>query len=182
VQGGIPPAGSSGSVMSRAPRRRPPQVASRSARSCGRSSSAAARAITSLSSPRRPASSTGRSCGPHLGVGRLSLPDAVTAKEVTGYEHGMITPFDAQGSCRVSVERQSSTSRSSRSAAAPTGSSSRSPPPTSSWSPEPRSSRSPDHAHGSCAPCMYLHRTKRARPARHVPAADGGRWSDAQRR
>jgi len=30
-----------------------------------------------------------------LGVNRLSLPDAATAKEVTGYERGTITPFGA---------------------------------------------------------------------------------------
>lgn len=33
-----------------------------------------------------------------LGVSRLSMPDAATAKEVTGYERGTITPF---GSLRV---------------------------------------------------------------------------------
>ncbi len=31
-----------------------------------------------------------------LGVNRLSMPDAATAKEVTGYERGTITPFGAQ--------------------------------------------------------------------------------------
>ena len=31
----------------------------------------------------------------HLGVGRLSMPDAATAKEATGYERGAITPFGA---------------------------------------------------------------------------------------
>ena len=31
----------------------------------------------------------------HLGVSRLSLPDAATAKEATGYERGTITPFGA---------------------------------------------------------------------------------------
>lgn len=30
-----------------------------------------------------------------LGVNRLSMPDAQTAKEVTGYERGTITPFGA---------------------------------------------------------------------------------------
>src|SRR5699024_4954272 len=30
-----------------------------------------------------------------LGVNRLSMPDATTAKEVTGYERGTITPFGA---------------------------------------------------------------------------------------
>lgn len=29
----------------------------------------------------------------HLGVSRLSMPDANTAREVTGYERGTITPF-----------------------------------------------------------------------------------------
>ncbi len=31
----------------------------------------------------------------HLGVKRLSLPDAEQAKEATGYERGTITPFGA---------------------------------------------------------------------------------------
>lgn len=31
----------------------------------------------------------------HLGVSRLSLPDAATALRVTGYERGTITPFGA---------------------------------------------------------------------------------------
>jgi Cys-tRNA(Pro) deacylase len=31
----------------------------------------------------------------HLGVSRLSLPDADEAKQVTGYERGAITPFGA---------------------------------------------------------------------------------------
>ena len=31
----------------------------------------------------------------HLGVNRVSMPDAVTAREVTGYERGTITPFGA---------------------------------------------------------------------------------------
>ena len=30
-----------------------------------------------------------------LGVSRLSMPDAATAKDVTGYERGTITPFGA---------------------------------------------------------------------------------------
>ncbi|MFH5824391.1 aminoacyl-tRNA deacylase [Georgenia sp. AZ-5] len=30
-----------------------------------------------------------------LGVNRISMPDAATAKEVTGYERGTITPFGA---------------------------------------------------------------------------------------
>jgi Cys-tRNA(Pro) deacylase len=29
----------------------------------------------------------------HLGVNRISMPDAGTAREVTGYERGTITPF-----------------------------------------------------------------------------------------
>ena len=29
----------------------------------------------------------------HLGVSRLSMPDAATAQDVTGYERGTITPF-----------------------------------------------------------------------------------------
>ena len=32
----------------------------------------------------------------HLGVNRLSLPDAEEAREVTGYERGAITPFGAR--------------------------------------------------------------------------------------
>lgn len=32
----------------------------------------------------------------HLGVSRLSLPDAEEAREVTGYERGAITPFGAR--------------------------------------------------------------------------------------
>ncbi|NHN57080.1 hypothetical protein G9U51_15015 [Calidifontibacter sp. DB0510] len=31
-----------------------------------------------------------------LGVSRLSMPDAATAKDVTGYERGTITPFGAE--------------------------------------------------------------------------------------
>lgn len=31
----------------------------------------------------------------HLGVSRLSMPDAVKAKDATGYERGTITPFGA---------------------------------------------------------------------------------------
>jgi Cys-tRNA(Pro)/Cys-tRNA(Cys) deacylase len=31
----------------------------------------------------------------HLGVNRVSMPDADTAREVTGYERGTITPFGA---------------------------------------------------------------------------------------
>ena len=32
----------------------------------------------------------------HLGVSRLSMPDAAEAKEVTGYERGAITPFGSK--------------------------------------------------------------------------------------
>lgn len=31
----------------------------------------------------------------HLGVSRISMPDAATAKDATGYERGTITPFGA---------------------------------------------------------------------------------------
>lgn len=37
----------------------------------------------------------------HLGVSRLSMPDAEVAREVTGYERGTITPFGAAGSWPV---------------------------------------------------------------------------------
>jgi Cys-tRNA(Pro) deacylase len=37
----------------------------------------------------------------HLGVTRLSLPDAATALAVTGYERGTITPFGSLTSCPV---------------------------------------------------------------------------------
>lgn len=33
----------------------------------------------------------------HLGVSRISLPDADEAREATGYERGTITPFGARG-------------------------------------------------------------------------------------
>lgn len=33
----------------------------------------------------------------HLGVSRLSMPDAEVARDATGYERGTITPFGAQG-------------------------------------------------------------------------------------
>ncbi|MET0712045.1 MAG: YbaK/EbsC family protein [Jiangellaceae bacterium] len=36
-----------------------------------------------------------------LGVSRLSMPDAATAKDVTGYERGTITPFGSLRSWRV---------------------------------------------------------------------------------
>ncbi len=32
----------------------------------------------------------------HLGVNRISMPDADTAREVTGYERGTITPFGSR--------------------------------------------------------------------------------------
>jgi prolyl-tRNA editing enzyme YbaK/EbsC (Cys-tRNA(Pro) deacylase) len=32
----------------------------------------------------------------HLGVNRISMPDAGVAKEVTGYERGTITPFGSR--------------------------------------------------------------------------------------
>lgn len=37
----------------------------------------------------------------HLGVSRLSLPDADGAREATGYERGTITPFGAPGDMPV---------------------------------------------------------------------------------
>lgn len=37
----------------------------------------------------------------HLGVSRLSLPDAEEARTVTGYERGTITPFGARGDLPV---------------------------------------------------------------------------------
>src|SRR5262245_42272837 len=37
----------------------------------------------------------------HLGVSRLSLPDAVEAKAATGYERGTITPFGASNAWPV---------------------------------------------------------------------------------
>jgi len=40
----------------------------------------------------------------HLGVKRLSLPDADEAREVTGYERGAITPFGATRSWPVIVD------------------------------------------------------------------------------
>lgn len=39
-----------------------------------------------------------------LGVNRLSLPDAATAREATGYERGTITPFGAHGDWPVLVD------------------------------------------------------------------------------
>lgn len=40
----------------------------------------------------------------HLGVSRLSLPDADEAFEATGYERGAITPFGARGDWPVIVD------------------------------------------------------------------------------
>ena len=40
----------------------------------------------------------------HLGVKRLSLPDADEAREVTGYERGAITPFGATTAWPVIVD------------------------------------------------------------------------------
>jgi Cys-tRNA(Pro) deacylase len=40
----------------------------------------------------------------HLGVSRLSLPDAAAAKEITGYERGTITPFGAPANLPVIVD------------------------------------------------------------------------------
>jgi Cys-tRNA(Pro) deacylase len=41
----------------------------------------------------------------HLGVSRLSLPDAEEAKAVTGYERGAITPFGASRPWPVIADR-----------------------------------------------------------------------------
>ena len=41
----------------------------------------------------------------HLGVSRLSLPDADEAREATGYERGAITPFGAARPWPVLVDR-----------------------------------------------------------------------------
>lgn len=37
----------------------------------------------------------------HLGVSRLSMPDAEVARDATGYERGTITPFGAKGAWPV---------------------------------------------------------------------------------
>jgi Cys-tRNA(Pro)/Cys-tRNA(Cys) deacylase len=58
----------------------------------------------------------------HLGVSRLSLPDADEAREVTGYERYTITPFARPGHGPSSSTGQSSRTRSCRSAAARSGS------------------------------------------------------------
>ena len=60
---------------------------------CGRSSSVAATTTTCSCSSRPAAVSTGRRLRAHLGVRRLTLPDADEAREVTGYERYTITPF-----------------------------------------------------------------------------------------
>ena len=44
----------------------------------------------------------------HLGVKRLSLPDADEAREATGYERGAITPFGAQRAWPVVVDASTS--------------------------------------------------------------------------
>jgi Cys-tRNA(Pro)/Cys-tRNA(Cys) deacylase len=41
----------------------------------------------------------------HLGVSRLSLPDADEARAVTGYERGAITPFGATSAWPVLIDR-----------------------------------------------------------------------------
>src|SRR6266511_2872888 len=41
-----------------------------------------------------------------LGVNRLSMPAAATAKEVTGYERGTITPFGSSRSCPVIADER----------------------------------------------------------------------------
>jgi len=41
-----------------------------------------------------------------LGVNRLSLPDAATAKEATGYERGTITPFGSAGAWPVIADER----------------------------------------------------------------------------
>jgi Cys-tRNA(Pro)/Cys-tRNA(Cys) deacylase len=41
-----------------------------------------------------------------LGVSRMSMPDAATAKDVTGYERGTITPFGATRAWPVVVEER----------------------------------------------------------------------------
>ena len=40
----------------------------------------------------------------HLGVSRLSMPDAEVARAATGYERGTITPFGARGAWPVIVD------------------------------------------------------------------------------
>ncbi len=41
----------------------------------------------------------------HLGVNRVSMPDAATALEVTGYERGTITPFGSTTAWPVVADR-----------------------------------------------------------------------------
>ena len=45
----------------------------------------------------------------HLGVSRLSLPDADEAREVTGYERGAITPFGSSRAWPVIVDASAAT-------------------------------------------------------------------------
>jgi Cys-tRNA(Pro)/Cys-tRNA(Cys) deacylase len=40
----------------------------------------------------------------HLGVSRLSMPDAEVAREATGYERGTITPLGARGGWPVLID------------------------------------------------------------------------------
>jgi Cys-tRNA(Pro) deacylase len=42
----------------------------------------------------------------HLGVNRLSMPDAEAAREVTGYERGTITPFGARTALPVVADER----------------------------------------------------------------------------
>jgi Cys-tRNA(Pro) deacylase len=42
----------------------------------------------------------------HLGVNRLSLPDAESARGVTGYERGTITPFGSLARCPVLADER----------------------------------------------------------------------------
>ena len=73
----------------------------------------------------------------HLGVKRLSLPDADEAREATGYERGAITPFGAKRAWPVVVDASASGWSGSRSVAALTASTSTSRRPTWSrrWAP-----------------------------------------------
>ena len=41
----------------------------------------------------------------HLGVNRISMPDKETAREVTGYERGTITPFGSLSTLPVIADR-----------------------------------------------------------------------------
>jgi Cys-tRNA(Pro)/Cys-tRNA(Cys) deacylase len=42
----------------------------------------------------------------HLGVNRVSMPDAATALQVTGYERGTITPFGSSTAWRVVADER----------------------------------------------------------------------------